>query len=355
MPWLGLEGHDAVVERFRRALERGRLAGTYLFVGPAGIGKRSFALRLAQTLLCGVRPEAAMNPCGACPACQQVVAQTHPDLLLVSKPPDKATIPLELLIGPPEKRTREGLCHSLALASFMGGRKVAIIDDADDLNIEGANSLLKTLEEPPPRTTIILIGTSLEKQLPTIRSRSQVISFRPLAPAVLERLVLEQNLAAEPEAAAHLARHCEGSLARAAELADAELWKFRGELLRRLADRPLPALTIARAVNEFVEAAGKEAAAKRVRARTVIGFAAEFYRAMLRIGAGAMVGDDRDLAAVVAAAAKDTSLDVDRASEQLDRTLEALEHVDRNAHLVTVIECWLDDLARIASARRVAV
>jgi DNA polymerase-3 subunit delta' len=355
MPWLGLEGHDAVVERFRRALARGRLAGTYLFVGPAGIGKRSLALRLAQTLLCGSRDEAEMSPCGTCPACQQVLAQTHPDLLLISKPPDKSTIPLELLIGPPEKRMREGLCHSLSLASFMGGRKVAIIDDADDLNVEGANSLLKTLEEPPPRSTIILLGTSLEKQLPTIRSRSQVIPFRPLDPEVLARLILEQGLASDADTAAHLARHSEGSLERAAELADPELWTFRGELLRHLAERPLASLATARAVTEFMEAAGKEASAKRARARTVVGFAADYFRATLRAGAGGSPGNDRELAATIAAAARYGPIDVDRAGAQLERTLDALGQIDRNAHLVTVIECWLDDLASAGVASRLAV
>jgi len=351
MSWLGVEGHDAVVERFRRALARGRLAGTYLFVGPAGIGKRTLAMRLAQTLLCGVCPETEMNPCGACPACRQVVAQTHPDLLLVSKPPDKSTIPLELLIGPPEKRMREGLCHALSLASYMGGRKVAIIDDADDLNVEGANSLLKTLEEPPPRSTIILIGTSLEKQLPTIRSRSQVIPFRPLVPEALARLILEQGLASDTDAATHLARHSEGSLERAAELANPELWTFRGELLRRLAERPLASLATARAVTEFVEAAGKEASAKRARARTVVGFAADYFRAAMRAGAGGSPGDDRELAATIAAAARFGPIDVDRAGGQLERTLDALAQIDRNAHLVTVIECWLDDLTNAGNQR----
>ena len=85
MSWQGIEGHDAVVEQFRRALERGRLASTFLFVGPPGIGKRTFALKLAQTLLCQRRDQVAMNPCGDCANCVQVLAGTHPDLLEVRK------------------------------------------------------------------------------------------------------------------------------------------------------------------------------------------------------------------------------------------------------------------------------
>src|SRR5436190_10788235 len=160
MAWQGIEGHDEVVERFRRSLARGRLASTFLFVGPAGVGKRALAEKLAQALLCSAAPAQQMAPCGHCDSCVQVAAHTHPDLYLVEKPADKSTIPLELLIGDDEHRMREGLCHAISLKPFMGGRKVAIIDDADYLSEEAASCLLKTLEEPPPRSVLILIGTS---------------------------------------------------------------------------------------------------------------------------------------------------------------------------------------------------
>ena len=158
MSWQGILGHDAVAEQFRRALARGRLASSFLFVGPSGIGKRTFALKLAQALLCSRRPEAELAPCGECSSCIQLLAGTHPDLLQVARPKDKSFLPLELLIGDKEHRMRQGLCHDIALKPFMGGRRVAILNDADYLNAEGANSLLKTLEEPPPRSVLILIA-----------------------------------------------------------------------------------------------------------------------------------------------------------------------------------------------------
>jgi len=212
MAWHGIYGHDDVVERFRLALGRGRLASSFLFVGLEGIGKRSFALKLAQALLCRTRPEQAMDPCGECPACVQVAAATHPDLELVAKPKDKSFLPLELLIGDKEHRMRRGLCHGIALKPFMGGRKIAIIDDADYLNEEGANSLLKTLEEPPPRSVLILIGTSPAKQLPTIRSRCQLIRFRPLDAQIVTRLLVEHGSVETEAEARRLSSHCGGSL-----------------------------------------------------------------------------------------------------------------------------------------------
>ena len=99
MPWHNIEGHDAVVEKLRRAVARNRLASSFLFAGPAGIGKRTFALKLAQALLCQNRPEAALDPCETCPSCAMVLAGTHPDIEVVAKPDDKSFMPVELFIG----------------------------------------------------------------------------------------------------------------------------------------------------------------------------------------------------------------------------------------------------------------
>ncbi len=259
MTWQGIQGHDDVVAMFRRALSRGRLAGAFLFVGPEGVGKRAFALKLAQTLLCQRSPEAEMAPCGKCPGCLQTLALTHPDLQLVSKPPDKNVLPVELFIGRKERRMQEGLCHDISLKPFMGRRKVALIDDADFLAAEGANSLLKTLEEPPPASTLILIGTSPEKQLPTIRSRCQLVRFQPLSEEVVAELALSQGIAENIEQSRQVAQHAEGSLRRAAELADPALFGFRDKLVEQLARSPLESVKLSAAVTSFVDEAGKEA------------------------------------------------------------------------------------------------
>lgn len=346
MTWCGIHGHDEVVEQFRRALARGRLASSFLFVGPAGIGKRSFALKLARALLCRRRPQEALDPCGECPACVQVQAATHPDLELVAKPKDKSSIPLELLIGEREHRGREGLCHSLSLKPFMGGRKIAIIDDADHLNPEGANCLLKTLEEPPPRSVLILIGTSPAKQLPTIRSRCQLVRFHPLPTDVVAELLISRKLVSEADEARRLAQYSHGSLQRALELADPELWAFRNKLFQRLADPVLDSVRFSRSVSAFVDEAGKQAAARRGRLRQVVGLAAEFYRCLLHAQNGAAEAGDAELRRFVQQALEHRPGDREAIAACLDRCLEAAQQIDRNANQTTLIETWLDDLAR---------
>src|SRR5262245_3785359 len=281
MPEFRLRGHDDVAEKFCRALAKGRLASTFLFVGPAGIGKQTFALKLAQSLLCERVPEQQFAPCGECPSCHQVASLNHPDVELIAKPADKAFIPLELLIGDAEHRMRAGLCYNISLKPYSGRRKIAIIDDADYLNKEGANCLLKTLEEPPARSILILIGTSEQRQLPTIRSRCQIVRFAPLSENDVAELLVERGICSDAALALSAAAQCHGSLERAAVGCDASLDEFRNELMQILSQPAFETPPVAKLIGQFVDSAGKDSAAKRQRLRLVVTLAEEFYRANL--------------------------------------------------------------------------
>ncbi|MBX7167398.1 MAG: DNA polymerase III subunit [Pirellulales bacterium] len=351
MSWQGIRGQDYVVEQFRRALAQDSLASTFLFVGPPGVGKRSFALKLAQTLLCQRRSPEALDPCGECTGCVQVLSRSHPDLMLVAKPADKSSIPLDLLVGPDDKRMREGLCHDIALRPFMGGYKVAVIDDADDLNVEGANALLKTLEEPPPHSVIILVGTSAEKQLPTIRSRSQIVRFRPLTASDVTALLVAGGHVPDQATAERVAAYGEGSLQLALELCDEELWEFRRELFALLVAPRLDARAAVAQFTQFVDAAGKEAPLRRARARRGVIFALELFRQSVRQASGSTHAGDPELDASLATLFRH-GLDVDTAMAATERCLATLEHIDRNANQANYIEAWFDDLAQILSGRR---
>ena len=349
-----IQGHDAVRDRFRSSLDSGRLASTFLFVGPEGIGKRSFALGLAQALLCsGTTEEDPLQACGKCESCQLIAAGTHPDLLQVSRPEGKNYIPLELFIGPQEKRMREGLCHDIGMKPFLDGRRVAIIDDADFLNAEGANSLLKTLEEPPPRSVMILIGTSAARQLPTIRSRCQTIRFAPLEKQTLRQILLDQGAVSDEREAEELAALADGSLARALELQDATVRTFREQFLGRLASGTVDSLRLNAEISAVLDAAGKDASAKRQRLRQVMGWAIEFFRELMRSGTGLEVEGDPSLRRHVSKAAAQIT-DSEVAAACVARCLEGLEQVDRNANSSTLLACWLDDLERMLATSRAA-
>ena len=325
--WHSIYGHDKVIEQFCTALSRGRLASTFLFVGPPGVGKRTFALKLAQALLCDARPESALDPCGQCAACRQVQAATHPDVHVVSRPKDSSNLPLELFIGDDEHRMRAGLCYELSLKPFSGKRRIGIIDDADLLALgskESANALLKTLEEPPPKSVLILIGTSLQRQLPTIRSRCQVIRFDPLPDDVVAELLLSEGSCSDPALAQQAARLAGGSLERARMWCDEAVFDFRESLFTQLSQPEFDQLALAKGVQQFVEAAGKDAPAKRARLKEALQMAAEFYRG--RMQAAAASGSDAEPAAICQ-----------------ELCLDAMSHVDANANLIGLIEWWADE------------
>ncbi len=347
MSWLGLDGHDALVDRFRRAIARGRLGSTFLFVGPEGVGKFSFALRLAQSLLCPQRPAADLAPCGECPTCRQVLAESHGDLYLVRRSPDRMTIPIEALIGPRERRMREGLCAWMALKPTSGMRKIAIIDDADLLGVEAANSLLKTLEEPPPHAVLILVGTNPSRQLPTIRSRCQIIRFHGLAPDVVAAHIRTKGLVPADQDVDWLTRMSLGSLAVAARYADPVVRAFREAWCRTLADPEVDPIAQCNLAMKYVDAGESQGVAKRDRLRFVLELAVDLYRQLLWACYDLPLDADPPFAEAAARMARRAGLDAETVVQCLDRSLDALRQVDASGNPRTVLEAWLDDVSRI--------
>jgi DNA polymerase III subunit delta' len=341
MTWLGVRGHDEVVERFRTALANNRLASTFLFVGPEGVGKRKFALALAQSFLCERNDERQLSPCGECSACKQVLAGSHPDIDYVAKPADKNTIPIDLLIGDDDHRMREGLCYRVSLKPFSGKRKIAILDDADYLNDTmkaSANALLKTLEEPPPRSVLILLGTSEQRQLPTIRSRCQVVRFQPLAAEEIGAILLVEQLTSDRNAAQRAAAQAEGSVATARRLLDSDIAEFRGELLQALATNPLQPAALGKMVQAYADAAGKESAAKKLRLKEAFAISSSFFRSLLLAHSGA----DNNTAEQHA-----WPHGAEAGARGIELCLEATAATEANASPANILEWWTDELATL--------
>lgn len=349
MQWNDLVGHQRQKEWFDLAVERGRLANTFLFLGPDGVGKRTFARLLAKSLLCHRSPSGKLEPCGACEDCAQVNAMTHPDLIEVAKPEEKSSIPLELIIGPEDARRSAGLIHDIGLKPYSGKRKIAILDDADALAAEGANALLKTLEEPPPDSLLILMSVSLQKQLPTIRSRCQIIRFQPLANDQLAQLIVQQGIAQSPEQALDIARQCDGGLGMARTLADETLSKFRSQLLEILASEQLDFFSLAKTVGEVTDAAGKESIVRRPRTKLMLKMAADFYRELALQLQGAPPSSDPALQRAIGQRMQQWEGGVPAAMDCWNRCLEAIAQVDRNANQNALLESWTASLAALGS------
>lgn len=181
-------GHPRALDLLQSMLLSEEIPHALLFMGEAGIGKRTVALTFAQTLLCHERqiPEAEsegwIEPCNRCLSCQKLNAQNHPDLTIIE--PEGSTIKIEQI---------RALQDKIVYRPLDGPKRIILIDPADKMNAAAANGLLKTLEEPPGHAILILI-TAKPFSLPeTILSRCQKISFYPLSLSQVETLLTERK------------------------------------------------------------------------------------------------------------------------------------------------------------------
>jgi len=354
MSWQQVRGHDRQFEWFKQQYANERLGSSFLFIGPTGIGKRTFALKLAQALLCENPSHGALIPCQECSGCQQVVALTHPDLLTVARLKGKSGVLISQMVGDEKHRTREGLCYEISLKPYCGGKRVAIIDDADEMTGEAAAALLKTLEEPPPDSIIILISTNRQKQLPTIRSRCQIIRFSPLSLGDLSELLVELGLAQDSQQAQQLAAIGNGSVERVKSFVGSGILEFRNEFFFKLASPRTLLTELTSLVNQCVDEAAEDlptdqkAKAKRQRMRVVIELATEFFRQLVRELVDAPSEEDQQFAKAIDLAVRKWPGDVETALACLDCCLEADVYVQQNANQKTLVESWLDRLQTLS-------
>ncbi len=339
MSWQNVRGHDAVIEAFDRARRRGRLAHAYLFAGPHGIGKRRFAVELARALLCEAPPGTRLEACGTCASCALVEAGSHPDLFITGRPEDKLEFPIDVM---------KEFCRQFSLKSARGHGKVAVLDDADDLNDESANCFLKTLEEPPPGSLLILIGSGTERQLPTIVSRCQVVRFAPLPEDLVVELLRAQGIE-DTKQLHRLARLGGCSPGQALELADPALWEFRRTLLKGLAAARVDGVALGRLWSEFVEEAGKEAALQRRRASLALRLLIEMLRdaLTLKLGGTPHTAEPDDLPLLQELIQRAS---VERLLGLLERAHQADAQIDRRVQLVLILEALTDALGQLRAA-----
>ncbi len=344
MSWKQVLGHEAAIASFTSAYQRGRLGHAYLFVGPAGVGKHTFARQLAKTLLCEQRTS-KFEACDQCDACKLIDAGTHPDLFTVAKPADKNVLPISLIRRDDGSPDGPVLLEQLAMKPARGKWKVAILDDADDLGTEAANAFLKTLEEPPPGSLLLLIGgLSEDNQLPTILSRCQVIRFAPIAPALV-RKVLAANEISDSSRQDRLLQLAGGSPGQALAIDDDAIWDFRKQLLDTLRQDKIDPAETAKVWMEFINNAGKDAAAHRGRASLVFRMLVVMLDSALKLSLGASI-QGMDAAEAQALRKLAERMGEDRLLALIERSLEADRHVDRYVQLVLIIEAFVDAMCR---------
>lgn len=226
MAFADIIGQDTAIQSLKNARQNQRMAHAYLFYGTGGVGKESTALAFAKWLNCPRRT--ADDACDTCPSCRKIASYNHVDVKLIFPRPaslksEEIQEILQQKARNPEQPLRfeqnvsivvediRELQQQLAYLPYEAETRVIIIREVEKMNVVTANALLKTLEEPPPRTMLILTSNHIHSLLPTIRSRCQQIRFRDLMPAEIEdRLIATYQY--ESQAARLLAHLANGSL-----------------------------------------------------------------------------------------------------------------------------------------------
>ncbi|MEE2972719.1 MAG: hypothetical protein VX672_06305 [Planctomycetota bacterium] len=350
-------GQDAALAELKDALRTGRMPAAWILHGPEGIGKFSTALRFARLLL---EPEPtptaieSFEPPSDSPTARLLDAGTHPDLRVIRKElaatseiprlrdSKQRAIPVDLLrehmLGGEVEGRRFDALH--ARTPFKGVRRVFVIDEAELLNPQGQNALLKTLEEPSPRTVIMLVTTRDERMLPTVRSRCRRVPFRTLDRSSMETWLDGAEVAVDGADRDWLLEFSEGSPGRLLEAIRTGMSSWNATIgpgMARLEQGGWPAGladTLADLVDEYAKAvvkadkrASKEAANRTGLANLVSVLAS---RLRTRLGQAARDGDD----AVIEACAR-----------AVERLADAELRAARNLNLKFVTAGLVADLA----------
>jgi len=327
-------GHELPKRVLRAAIEKGRIAHAYLFHGPEGVGKRTFALKVAAALQC---TGAGGEGCGACSACRKVARGVHPDVLLFRLEAGTEAVGVD--------QVRE-VVNEAGLRPFEGHRRIFLLDDAHLMTESAANALLKTLEEPPAGSVLILLAARVPGIPPTVVSRCQPVAFGGIPPALVAGHLVDTE-GVEPSEGEWLAAFCEGSIGRALRYLREDWGEVRRDLLDRLASPEAWGLEGADSLRTVARPSGSSTSEARARIRSILDLLTLLLRDVLVLASGAGEADlyNRDRAEELLARAE--VIGFERASRMLQTVSEALEWLERNVHVDLLLETLSLRLRRV--------
>lgn len=361
----------------QRAIASRRMPHAYLFGGPDGVGKEMMAVGLAQTLLCtsplrGAMPgldagEQGIDACGQCDDCRLVQAGTHPDLLLIyrqlNRLHDDSGVRKQKALFLTVDVIRQFVIDKAGMSPTRGRARVFVIREAERMNDAAQNSLLKTLEEPPRSTFLILLATALDRMLPTTRSRCQQIPFAALPTDFVRQKLEELRPDAAPAAIDYASQRAGGSLGAALKQINDGIYALKGPWGDRLVQlarggRGVAPHEMGKALGEDAKGLAKLEAerdpdvsdtdATRAGLKTLLSVLSGFYLDALRRSTGAqlpLINADQPQVIDVLAQLQPAAL-----TSALHELNEADANLSRNASIDLTLEAMFISIARARSA-----
>lgn len=222
MSFKDIKGEAAAVSFLKNVFSAGRVANAYIFLGPSGCGRKLAAVNFAKLLNCAA--PIGQEPCEACPSCARINSSSHPDIKILERKDGKAEFGIDIVLE---------AIRSISLKAYEARMKVYIVDEADLMSEEASNAVLKTLEEPPQDSVLILIVEDMHLISETIRSRSQVVKFFPMPVGEIEG-ILKEEYELEGSTAKVLAGLSQGSIGRALEYSKTDFLGKRERVIEGL-------------------------------------------------------------------------------------------------------------------------
>lgn len=315
--WRPLPWQRGAWARLTGLIATQRLSHALLLAGPRGVGKAHFALGLASYLLCESQNPAS-KPCGECRSCIQIASGLHPNLLRLAPAEDKRDIAIDDV---------RALIDRLHLSSHYGQAKIAIIQPADTLNASGVNALLKTIEEPPAATHLLLVAERWRALPATLRSRCQILRFAP-PPADQALVWLKENHSGHNAAALAAVARTPMLAGKILEKEAAETREQWGRALTDLTEGRMQVLKLADKVKREAAQAGLE---------IWLYYGTGWLKALLAPGHSRLS---------TSAVPAPKSITVETIQRLLADTMEGLRGLERNGNPAMIVESIMIRLAK---------
>ncbi len=223
-------GQSSIKEHIKKSLETRKISHAYIFYGERGSGKKTLANLFARALQCEA---GGTEPCNMCQSCKQALNRNQPDIVYVQHEKPSVISVDEI---------RKQVNGDVGIKPYSSDRKIYIIDEAEKMNVQAQNALLKTLEEPPAYAVIMLLTTNLEALLQTIRSRCVTLTMKPVLDIELQKYLMRTAQVPDYKASV-CAAFARGNVGRALELVSStefdELKDETLQLLQSISDKPL--------------------------------------------------------------------------------------------------------------------
>ena len=345
MPFSDILAQDHITDHFRKTIASNHLSHAYIFTGQDGVGKTLLAKEFSKAIFCSEKED---DSCNLCHNCVRIENNHHPDIHWIEIEEKAKFLKIDNI---------RDLQHSVKLSPVESNYKIFIIKEADRMNEEASNCLLKTLEEPPTSTIIILIANSLTPVKETIRSRCQIIRFHPIPAHIIEdQLVKRFNT--DTGKVRWISRFCSGSLGSAFELLEDNFYEKNTDIIDRISVSGIDNLLLAEEFIDTYLSSSDTLEEKRQSLKRILNCILQFYRDLLVVKVRNIYGAGKKGPPLFNTDREDTLqrcadyLTQKHTTDIINDILESIKFIDYNLNINLLVENIFTRIAMLNSLER---